>query len=246
MRPVRALYLDESGDHNMAAIDPQYPVFVLGGVLVDKQYAENRLEEEVARFKLDVLGRTDISLHTMDIVRQRNGFESLVESGFRERFYQSLNALMQRLQYRIIACAIRKYDLRKRPGRLVQDPYTLSLHVLVERMCIVVSNEGANGIIIAESRGQPMDRELELAWEALCLEGTARLKPQTIRERIVDLQIRDKRENLAGLQLADLVVSPIGRHVIGKPDRDDWRSIEPKLVHGRDGNAEGYGLVVMP
>ena len=208
---MKVLFLDESGDHNMVAIDNQYPVFVLGGVLVDKQYAETRLEDEVARFKRDMFGRTDISLHTMDIVRQRNGFEDLAQSDFRRRFYQSLNALMQRLQYRIIACAIRKYDLRRRPGRPVQDPYMLSLHVLVERMCIAIGRERESGVIVAESRGQPMDRELGLAWEALCVEGTAHLRPETIKEKIVDLQIRDKKENLAGLQLADLVVSPIGR-----------------------------------
>jgi hypothetical protein len=32
---VKLLFLDESGDH----IDPQYPLFVLGGVIVDKDYA---------------------------------------------------------------------------------------------------------------------------------------------------------------------------------------------------------------
>ena len=122
----------------------------------------------------------------------------------------------------------------------------LSLHVLVERMCIAIGRERESGVIVAESRGQPMDRELGLAWEALCVEGTAHLRPETIKEKIVDLRIRDKKENLAGLQLADLVVSPIGRHVIGKPDRDDWRSLEPKLIRGRYGQAEGSGLVVLP
>ena len=39
---MKVLFLDESGDHNMAAIDPNYPLFVLGGVMVDKEYAEGR------------------------------------------------------------------------------------------------------------------------------------------------------------------------------------------------------------
>ena len=43
-----------------------------------------------------------------------------------------------------------------------------------------------------------------------------------------------------------MVVSPIGRHVIGKPDGDDWRSIEPKILRGRDGEMDGYGLTVLP
>ncbi len=37
---MKVLFLDESGDHNLSVIDPQYPMFVLGGVIVDKAYAE--------------------------------------------------------------------------------------------------------------------------------------------------------------------------------------------------------------
>jgi hypothetical protein len=37
---MKMLFLDESGDHNLAIIDPQYPVFVLGGVVLEKSYAE--------------------------------------------------------------------------------------------------------------------------------------------------------------------------------------------------------------
>jgi len=37
---VKILFLDESGDHNLSIIDPQYPLFVLGGVIVDMDYAD--------------------------------------------------------------------------------------------------------------------------------------------------------------------------------------------------------------
>ena len=121
---MQLLFLDESGDHNLTAINPDYPVFVLGGVLVDGDYANRALEDEVAQFKVDMFGRADIGLHTMDIVRQRNGFEALKDADFRKRFRGSLNTLMSRLEYRVIACAIRKPDLLKRHGATVRDPYS--------------------------------------------------------------------------------------------------------------------------
>ncbi|MBA7700163.1 hypothetical protein ES703_108872 [subsurface metagenome] len=37
---MKILFLDESGDHNLSIIDPQYPLFVLGGVIVDMDYAD--------------------------------------------------------------------------------------------------------------------------------------------------------------------------------------------------------------
>ena len=243
---MHLLFLDESGDHNLTAINPDYPVFVLGGVLVDGDYANRALDDEVAQFKVDMFGRADTGLHTMDIVRQRNGFEALKDDDFRERFYGSLNALMSRLEYRVIACAIRKPDLLKRRDAKVRDPYSISLRVVVEQLCFAVGDEPYSGAIIAESRGQMPDLELKRTWESLRVEGTNYLKAETIRENIVDFRIRSKQECLPGLELADLVVSPIGRHVIGKPDKADWRSIEPKILRGRDGEMDGYGLTVLP
>ena len=182
----------------------------------------------------------------MDIVRQRNGFEALKDVDFRKRFRGSLNTLMSRLEYRVIACAIRKPDLFKRRGVTDLDPYSLSLRVVVEQLCFAVGDEPYSGSIIAESRGQMPDLELKRTWESLRVEGTNYLKAETIRENIVEFRIEGKQANIAGLQLADLVVSPIGRHVIGKPDNDDWRSIEPKILRGRDGEMDGYGLTVLP
>jgi hypothetical protein len=39
---------------------------------------------------------------------------------------------------------------------------------------------------------------------------------------------------------------PIGRHVLGKPDREDYRIVETKLRRSPAGEFRGYGLVVLP
>ena len=45
---MKVLFLDESGDHNLEVIDPLYPLFVLGGVILEKRYAEGDLVEGLA------------------------------------------------------------------------------------------------------------------------------------------------------------------------------------------------------
>ena len=50
----KVLFLDESGDHSLDVIDPQYPMFVLGGVLMDMSYAQNELEQKVRAFKREL------------------------------------------------------------------------------------------------------------------------------------------------------------------------------------------------
>ncbi len=148
---VKVLFLDESGDHNLSVIDPQYPLFVLGGVIVEQDYAEGELADAMSAFKQAVFGRTDIVLHTADIARNKNGFEQLKDSAFRNSFYDALNALMRGLQYSVVACAIRKDEHLTRYGVAALDPYMLSLDVLVERFCFDVGNVTGGGVIVAES-----------------------------------------------------------------------------------------------
>jgi hypothetical protein len=243
---MKVLFLDESGDHNLSVIDPLYPVFVLGGVIMDKAYAEGALGNELDAFKQEMFGRTDIILHTADITRNKNGFERLIDRGFREIFYKKLNALMERLQYTVVACVIRKNDHLRRYGVAALDPYLLSLDILVERFCFDIGKTENGGLIIAEKRGSTLDRELDLAWLNLKIQGTRFVQATDIARRILALNLRAKSDNIAGLQLADLVVSPIGRHVLGKPDKDDWRIVERKFRRDRRGGMEGYGLVTLP
>jgi hypothetical protein len=243
---MKVLFLDESGDHNLAVIDPQYPLFVLGGVIVDKDYAEGELTAELNQFKEEVFGTRAIVLHTADIARNRYGFERMQETAFRERFYRSLNALMRRLNYSVVACVVRKDEHLSRYGVAALDPYLLSLDVLVEQFCLDIGDVTGGGVVVAEKRDPILDRQLDVAWLNLKIQGTRFLQAKAIGKRLLGLNLRDKAENVAGLQLADLVVSPIGRHVLGKPPKEDWSIVQAKLRRGPKRNYEGYGLIILP
>ena len=99
---MKILFLDESGDHSLSIINPPYPIFVLGGIIVDLDYAKKEMANLVKGFKIDLFGREDINLHTADIIRNRNGFEQLKEQEFREKFYEKLNILIQKINCIII------------------------------------------------------------------------------------------------------------------------------------------------
>lgn len=243
---MKILFLDESGDHNLSVIDPQYPLFVLGGIIVDQTYAEGEMAAQIRDFKLRLFRRDDIILHTADITRNRNGFEKMKDSNFRQQFYGELNALMRQLQYKVIACAIRKQDHLARYGVAALDPYLLSLDILVERFCMEVGKVAGGGMIVAEKRGATLDHELELAWLNLKVQGTRYIQANAIEDRIAGLNLRSKASNIAGLQLADLVVTPIGRAILGKTIKEDYEIVRSKFRQDRNGVVEGYGLVVLP
>lgn len=94
-----------------------------------------------------------------------------------------------------------------RYGGAALDPYMLSLDILVERFCFEIGRVGT-GVIVAEKRDAVLDSQLELAWLNLKIQGTRHMPAHSIRERVQGLTTRHKRDNVAGLQLADLIVSP--------------------------------------
>jgi hypothetical protein len=243
---MKVMFLDESGDHNLSVIDPHYPIFVLGGVILEKEYAEGELTQRLESFKKELFGNDQIILHTSDIARNRNGFERVKEPEFRARFFNELNKLMESLNFKVVGCAIRKDEHLSRYGVAALDPYMMSLDILVERFCFEIGNSPAGGMIVAEKRNPTLDHELDLAWLNLKIQGTAFIKAKTIEERIVGLTTRNKKENIAGMQLADLVVSPLGRFVLGKKIKDDFKIIENKLRRDWKGDYWGIGLVVLP
>tara|TARA_B110000008_G_C16840148_1_gene512314 strand:- start:250 stop:984 length:735 start_codon:yes stop_codon:yes gene_type:complete len=243
---VKVLFLDESGDHNLSVIDPQYPLFVLGGVIMDLDYAKGAATRTIGAFKEALFGDSNIHLHTADIARNRNGFEDLKKPEYRQRFYDELNILMRKLDYEVMACVIKKEAHLQSYGLAALDPYMLSLDILVERFCMMVGDHENGGIIVAEKRDPTLDRQLDLAWLNLKVQGTKFMQASQIEKRIQSLILRDKKANIAGLQFADLVVTPIGRHVLGKPIKEDFQIVESKMRRSPSGHIDGYGLITLP
>lgn len=170
---------------------------------------------------MDLFGRDDFILHTADIVRRRGVFRKLTDKAVRERFYTETNRLMDELDYMVIACVIKKNEHLAQYGLAAMDPYMLSLRILVERFVYEIQGRGgsSSGHIIAESRDETLDNELRLAWMDLRTSGTEFLSATEVRRRIAELHIRDKNKNknMAGIQIADLIVSPITLHSWEEP-----------------------------
>lgn len=242
------MYLDESGDHNLVKIDPTYPIFVLGGIIVDRTYARTEMRRRIRDLKLQFFHDPAIVLHTNDILRARHGFESLSDPAVRQEFYEALNVLMTELEYTVVACVIDKPGLIAKYGREAKDPYHYGLQILIDRFCNELGDCVDGGIIYAEKRGEPLDYELSAAWEQIRSRpvGTGSTSGEAIDERICELVLRDKKLTLEGLQLADLVISPIARRAMNLPVKQDWDIVRSKFRRGREGQVKGDGLTTLP
>jgi hypothetical protein len=150
-----------------------------------------------------------------------------------------------------VACVVKKLEYiayAQLWGDDPRDPYMFSLDILVDRFCFELAGTRDQGFICAEKCGSDLDRDLMEAWEHTRTNGAEYMTPQEIDERIVGLDLRDKKPNLAGLQLADLVITPVGQHVAGRQPRDhqvQWSVVKQKFRQINE-DITGRGLVIRP
>ena len=244
-RKEKILFLDESGDHNLQYISNDYPIFVLGGCIVEHNYYKKQLKPEVDNFKISFFKSKDIILHTRDITRNKGVFEKLKDKKTRNQFYDKLNKLMANLNYTVIASVIKKKGFMEKYS-YPMDPYVFSLEVIIERFIYSLKEDSSYGKIIAESRNEELDALIKNRFEYLKLQGTRFVSAKEINTLITSLRLVKKDRNINGLQIADLIVSPIGRFVLGKKTHKDFKIIERKFRRGNSGSYNGYGLVILP
>ena len=214
--------------------------------MIEGDIALQEVEIKFNKLKNKFFNTEDIIFHTSDITRNKNSFEKMKDRDFKKDFYHALNAVMQSLKYKVIAAVIDKKLHKERYGDHAFDPYNLCLSALIERFCFEIGNKAAGGMVIAEKRSKLLDKQLQLVWDQMCTTGTRHLEGSIIAKRIGGFHLAGKKENIVGLQLADLVATPIGRHVMGKKSKDDFSIIESKFRHNEKGEYKGYGLITIP
>lgn len=253
------LFLDESGTHNYE--DKESTVFGLCGCIFNLEYYQGTVEKTFKDFKTQQFGNPNVILHYADYVRNRKDFFGLKNSTKRHEFYKTLNQYLDELKFTIIACRMNKPWHWQKYGPLAHDPYHYALECIVERFTFFLNEKRATGTIIAESRTtdtgtNSLDGLLEIVFLELKLQGSYYVKSSTIRERITGgLIVRKKLENVAGLQIADTVVTPIVRRktidmtLLIKRERSfdalDYSIIEKKYRRSA-GKFMGFGLIDLP
>lgn len=251
---MKLMFLDESGDHNLdpKKIDPTYPVFVLTGCIFDEEYYNQEVVKRIEEIKVSFFGSKDIIFHTLEMIRpsknKEKKFLKLIDKEFRIRFYTELNKLLEKFDFKLVACAIKKQDHFEKYGVSSLDPYLLSFDNLLNRF-IFELNFREKGKIIAERRNSILDNQLELAWLNTKISGTKFIQGAEIKEKVENLHMIPKSSNEAGLQIADLVASPIGRKIIGirrKVGHEvDFEVLKKKFCN-KNGRILNYGLTILP
>ncbi len=126
------IYVDESGDHGLDSVNPDFPVFVLSFRLFQKKsYAEN-LTPVIRSLKFKTFGHDMVVLHEHDI-RKKTGIFSMMNKEPREAFMEELNGVIKKADFTLIAVVIHKARLKEQYATPTH-PYHLAMEYGLERV----------------------------------------------------------------------------------------------------------------
>lgn len=237
------IYVDESGDHSLESIDPEYPVFVLSFCIFRKSDYVTRVTPAIRQLKFATFGHDMVVLHESDIRRKRGAFSQLSREP-REAFLNRLTDIIGEADFQLVAVVIDKRKLKERYSRPAH-PYHLALEFGLERIYRLLKEAGqddARTYLVCEARGAREDAELELAFRRIRDGANYFQRPLPF-----ELILADKKTNSEGLQLADLTARPIGLTVL-RPGQENRAAavLEDKFYRDKAGNKMGMGLKVFP
>ncbi|HEY0719916.1 MAG TPA: DUF3800 domain-containing protein [Gammaproteobacteria bacterium] len=242
------IYVDESGDHSLTSINPEYPVFVLAFCIFHKRHYAEAVVPALTRFKFSHFGHDMLVLHEHDIRKEKNGF-TFAGRAEKQAFMAELGGIIEEHNFVVISVAIDKHRLAQRYGS-PDNPYHIALMFCLERLYYFLREKGQEGRrthVVVENRGKKEDDELELEFRRICAgnNGVGKVFP-------FELVFADKKTNSPGLQLADLVARPIGLQVIRPEQENRAFEVLAKKLYSRNGRSgagggyEGYGLKRFP
>lgn len=242
------LFLDETGDHGLSFIDKNFPLFLLAGCLFENTELI-KAEEEINDFKKEFFGTTEVILHSRSIRKCEGHFQILFDLEVKRKFYEQLNKIISKAKFIIIGSGVNKEKHIKKYGKGAEDPYSLSLSFIVERLIFCIDKQGADAIvdIKIEKRGKAEDKLLLNQYNKILDKGTYYVSSERLKNKINNFESFFKKDNIVGLQIADLCAYSLARHILyPKQPYPPLDIIKSKVYRDRQGNFIGYGLKIFP
>ena len=243
------VYVDESGDHSLASIHADYPVFVLALCIFHKRHYAEKIIPAVEKLKFNYFGHDSVVLHEHEIRKQKGDFSFLSHFPTRVEFMERLTSIMDASNFILIACVVDKARVSRSEGAN-SNPYHIALGICLDALRDFLAEKGQDQLqthVVVECRGKKEDAELELEFRRIC-DGNN----MGNRHLPFDVVFADKKTNLAGLQLADLVARPVGLSYIRPAQANQAFELLRKKFFCDGGRAnvgsayENVGLMIYP
>lgn len=207
------IFADESGDHGLETIDPQFPAFALIFCVFRKDEYNEVIEPEIRRLKYKYFGHDAVILHEREVRKQIKPFDFLRSSKeFRDAFYGDIGSIMAAMPFQIFASIIKKEPFSAK-YKTPWNPYEVAMHFCLEKVCEYLRSQGQEQRrvhVLFEARGKAEDQKLELEFRRI----TSNQRQWGWKR--VDFSVCEfepifvpKAANMAGHQISDLIARPM-------------------------------------
>lgn len=243
------VYVDESGDHGLQSIDPEYPVFVLAFCVFHKRHYSEAIVPMLEKFKFNYFGHDQVVLHEHEIRKERGNFNIFNSREEKNKFIGQLTQIITNSNFILISCTIDKESFRKQFSD-GHNPYNIALASCMETLYEFLEEKGEHKNtthVIVECRGSKEDQDLELEFRRIC-DGRNRFG----KGLPFDVIFSDKKVMSTGLQLADLVARPIGLNWLRPTQKNRAFDVLKEKFYCEGGRKsagsgyEGVGMKILP
>lgn len=212
--PPYRVFIDESGDHTYKSVqDLSRRYLGLTGVVIRKSRYEPVIPAELESIKQLFFAYDPVMppiLTRKDIIKRRGLFRVLLDPTTNTRWEDTIiDFYRDTLRAQIFTVVIDKLEHQQRYPVDTWNPYTYSLAVLLRRIRGFLRIAGATADIMPEARGEREDNQLLAAYIDLRANGSYWGSGDQYREvyPLDRLLFRRKDQNVAGLQIADLIAA---------------------------------------
>jgi hypothetical protein len=231
-------FIDESGDHGLAKIDPGSPMFTLTAAIYREDVYLNRELPAIAALKHRFWHHEGVIFRSYDINKRQGAFSICQHAERRQELWNAIAEHFRASPVKLIAAVI---DKERHAAQYVDpaDAYFLAVQFVLERIHMMA---GTGVKLVIESRGKKEDQILAEWCERIS--GGENFRAHDFG---CTAHFAKKHSNVAGLQIADLACQPI-THYVRNPDtqRADWLAVKSRVRSDWRGRIEGRGLKVFP
>ncbi|MBB4142732.1 DUF3800 domain-containing protein [Rhizobium rhizoryzae] len=256
------MYVDEVGHDDLTNLEEDnYRYLSLTGIAMKVTDARDDLTPRFDWIKANVFDHDPddpLIFHRSDIVQRKRAFGVLNDDTKRATFDAHVLGAMSDVPYTVITALIDKHGMVNQPNWRNQHPYHYLMEILVEKFVQFLERKNDIGDIMPEGRKGKKDAELQKAFTGVLSRGTYYVSRTRMNERISSqtLKIRYKPNNIAGLQLCDLLAHPSHIYIRQRMGHavtpgDYCNRVTPVLVQhkydrSQSGFVRGYGYKWLP
>jgi hypothetical protein len=214
------IYIDEVGNSDLeSSVNPNHRFLSLTGVILDLDYVRTNIHPQMEALKAKHFSYhpdDPIVFHRKEIINAKPPFQNLADFKLRENFDKDLLKYLSLWNYVVITVCLDKKRHKETYSTWRYDPYHYCLAMILERYVLFLERKNIKGDAMAESRGGKDDNRLKISFHRLWEQGTQYISSERIQYALTSsqLKIKVKSNNIAGLQIADLLAHPSRNEIL--------------------------------